>query len=75
MVDPRQDSLLPGYSELVRLEEHTTAAASESKQEEAEHYYEAKYAKFNKDKRQPISKDDTVRNFLLSNNADLAELI
>lgn len=75
MLDPNQDTLLPGYAELVKLDAHTTVAAMENSRDEANAFYEAKIARFSKDRRSAINKDDTIRGFLLSKKADIASII
>ena len=56
---------MPGYAELVYMVKSTTVAAMEDQREEAEAYYEAKFAKFGYHRRQHMKKDDKIRNFLI----------
>ena len=51
LLNPSSDRLLPGYAELIYMVKSTTIAAMEDRREEAEKYYEAKFARFNKDRR------------------------
>lgn len=71
LLDPRQDRLLAGYSELIQLMKQSTVAAKEERKKEEAAYYEAKVARFNHDRRQMIKKDSVVRDFLTSKKADI----
>ena len=47
----------------------------EDQREEAQAFYEAKFARFSKDRRANINRDDTIRNFLLAKKTNIAEII
>ena len=65
ILDPTTDRLLPGYVELIQLVKSTTVAAREDRKEEERRYYEAQIARFNRDRRSHIKKDDKIRDFLM----------
>ena len=67
--------MLPGYADLVKLDASTSVSAMEDQREEAQAFYEAKFARFSKDRRANINRDDTVRNFLLAKKTNIAEII
>ena len=51
LLDPSEDTLLPGYCELIQLVKSSTVAAKEDRAEEEKAYYEAKISRFSKDRR------------------------
>ena len=53
----------------------STVAAQEDRREQEERYFEARVARFDKDRRQLIKKDQVIRDFLLQKKADLYEVI
>ena len=75
ILDPTTDRLLPGYVELIQLVKSTTVAAREDRKEEERRYYEAQIARFNRDRRSHIKKDDKIRDFLMQKKADIYEII
>ena len=75
ILDPNQDRLLPGFSDLIQLVKATTVAAKLDRQNEEKAYYEAQIARFNRDRRQHIKKDDTIRDFLIQKKTDIYAII
>jgi len=75
MLDPQRDRLLAGYSELVALVRPTTISAIEERKEEERRYFEAKIARFNRDRRDKLRHDMPIRNFLEQKKADMYLII
>lgn len=53
----------------------STVAAKENRLEEEKAYYEAQIARFSKDRRQAIKKDDNIRDFLTKKKTDIYSVI
>ena len=53
----------------------TTVAAKEDRKAEEDAWYRAQIARFNKDRRATIKKDDIIRNFLLEKKAQIYDVI
>lgn len=60
---------------MVRLDKFTLISSVEDQRNEAQAYYDAKFARFSKDRRQAINSDDSIRNFLLTKKADIVDII
>ena len=65
LLDPGKDTLLRGYSELIALVKTTTVSAKEKRKAEEDAFFQAKIARFDRDRRQFIKKDDVMREFLI----------
>lgn len=75
LLDPNQDKLLAGYSELIQCDKNTLVSNVEDQKIAAQSYYESTIDRASKDKRTVINSDDLVRNFLIAKKFEMYDII